>query len=327
MRHRRRFVLAAAALLGATLLAPGAARAWPDRPVTLVAPFGPGTSVDVMARLLAPRLQAAWGQPVVVTNVTGASGMIGVDRVAKATPDGHTLGLSADAAIVVRVSMAPRPPYDPRRDLAPVTLIGFTPNILVVANANPARSLPELLAAARAGRPGEMTFGHAGQGTSQHIGGEMLAQMAGVELTGVAYNDPAAQILDVLQGRTTMSFQSGVVALPRLRDGAWRALAVSSARRMAALPDVPTVAEAANLPGFEAQAWLSIVAPAGTPPALVARVQRDVAAAMAEPELRARMAELGIEPVASTPEEFAAHIAREIPRMARVLERAGIRPE
>ncbi len=252
--------------------------------------------------------------------------MIGVDRVTKAAPDGHTLGLSADAAIVVRVSMPPRPPYDPRRDLVPVTLIGFTANILVVSNTNPARTLPELVAAARA-RPGELTFGHAGQGTSQHIGGEMLAQLAGVRLTGVAYNDPAAQVMDVLQGPTTMSFQGGVVALPRLRDGAWRALAVSSPRRMAALPDVPTVAEAAGLPGFDSQAWLSVIAPGGTPAPLVARIQRDVAAAMAEPELRARMAELGIEPMASTPEEFAAHIAREIPRMAGVLERAGIRPE
>lgn len=300
------------------------AQAWPDRPVTIIAPFGPGTSVDIVARVLAPRLQAAWGQPVVVTNVPGSAGIIGVDRVVRST-DGHTLLLSADAAIVVRISMAPRPPYDPRRDLAPITLIGRTPNILVVANSLPAQDLAELIALARA-RPGTMTFGHAGPGTSQHIGGEMLAQMAGIELTGVAYNEPAAQIQDVLTGRVTMSFQSGVVALPRLRDNAWRALAVSSPQRMQAAQDLPTVAEL-GFPGFDAVAWLGMLAPASMPAAQVAQVNRTVVAALAEPEIRARLAELGVELVGSTPDEFRAMIDREIPRMAGVLVRAGIRPE
>lgn len=318
----RRVLLALAGCLG--LLA-GPAAAWPDRAVTIIAPFGPGTSQDVLARLLAPRLQAAWGQPVVVNNVTGASGTIGVDRAVKAQPDGYTLVLAGDAAIVVRVSMSPRPPYDPQRDLAPVSLLGRTPNLLVVSNDNPARSLADLIAAARA-RPGELTFGHAGTGTSQHIGGEMLAQMAGIELTGIAYNDPAAQILDVQNGRVTMSFQSGVVALPRVRDNAWRALAVSSAARMTAVPDMPTVAEL-GLPGFDAAAWLAIFAPARTPAPVVAQIHRDVIAAMAVPELRARMAELGIEYVGSTPDELRDLVTREIPRMAAVLARAGIKPD
>jgi tripartite-type tricarboxylate transporter receptor subunit TctC len=292
--------------------------------VTIIAPFGPGTSVDIVARILAPRLQAAWGQPVVVTNVTGSAGTIGVDRAVRAT-DGHTLLLSADAAIVVRVSMAPRPPYDPRRDLAPITLIGRTPNILVVANSLPAQNLAELVALARA-RPGTLTFGHAGTGTSQHIGGEMLAQMAGLELTGVAYNEPAAQIQDVLTGRVTMSFQSGVVALPRLRDNAWRALAVSSPARMQAAPELPTVAEL-GYPGFDAVAWLGMLAPASMPPAQIAQVNRTVVATLAEPEIRARLMELGVELAGSSPDEFRAMIEREIPRMAGVLQRAGIRPE
>lgn len=312
-------------IAGLVALVARPALAWPDRPVTIVSPFGPGTSQDVLGRLLAPHLQTAWGQPVVVNNVVGAAGTIGVDRVARSAPDGHTLVLSGDAAIVVRVSMAPRPPYDPQRDLAPVMLLGFTPNVLVVANENPARTVQDIIAQARA-RPGQITFGHAGPGTSQHIGGEMLAQMAGLELTGVAYNDPAAQILDVQTGRVTMSFQSGVVALPRVRDGAWRALAVSSAQRMTALPNLPTVAET-GLAGFEAQAWLAIFAPGNTPAPIVARINRDLVAAMAQPDVRARMAELGIEPVASTPEALRDHVAKEIPRMAGVLQRAGIRPE
>lgn len=288
----RRLLLAAC--LGLMALAP-AAHAWPDRPVTIIAPFGPGTSVDIAARLLAPKLQAAWGQPVVVTNVPGSAGIIGVERAVRAT-DGHTILLSADAAIVVRVSMAPRPPYDPRRDLLPVSLLGRTTNILVVSNSFPARNLAELVAIARA-RPGS-----------------------------VAYNDAASQIQDVLTGRVTMSFQSGVVALPRLRDNAWRALAVSAPARMAALPDLPTVAEQ-GYPGFDAVAWLGVLAPASMPAANVARIHRDVVAALAEPELRGRLAELGVDVVGSTPEEFRALIEREIPRMAGVLGRAGIRPD
>jgi tripartite-type tricarboxylate transporter receptor subunit TctC len=319
-----RRALGAATFVGAALAA-RPALAWPERPVTIVAPFGPGSSQDVLARLLAPKLMAAWGQPVVVQNVTGAAGVIGVDRVAKAQPDGHTLVLSGDAAIVVRVSMSPRPPYDPVRDLAPIMLLVRTPNVLVVGNAVPARNVAELVALARA-RPGSVTFGHAGPGTSQHIGGELLAQMAGVEMTGVAYNEPASQIQDVLTGRVTFSFNSGVVSLPRVRDGAWRGLAVSSPTRMAAAPDIPTVAEQ-GFAGFDATAWLGLLAPAATPAAVITRVQRDVAAAMGDADIRARLAELGAEPIVSGPEEFRSLIAREIPRMAGILQRAGIRPE
>lgn len=312
-----------AACLGLMAWAPDA-RAWPDRPVTMIAPFGPGSSVDITARILAPHLSAAWGQPVVVTNVPGSAGIIGVDRAARAT-DGHTILLSADAAIVVRISMAPRPPYDPRRDLAPITLIGRTPNILVVTNALPAQNLAELVAMARA-RPGTVTFAHIGNGTSQHIGGEMLAQMAGLEMTAVAYNDGATMIQDILTGRVNMSFQSGVVALPRLRDNAWRALAVSSPARMQSAPELPTVAEL-GFPGFDAVAWLGMLAPASMPAANIARVNRDVLAALADPTIRTRLAELGVELDGGTPEAFRALIEREIPRMAGVLSRAGIRPE
>jgi tripartite-type tricarboxylate transporter receptor subunit TctC len=301
------------------------ALAFPDRVITIVSPFGPGSSQDVLGRLLAPKLQAAWGQPVVVNNVTGAAGVIGVDRVAKAAPDGHTLVLSGDAAIVVRVSMSPRPPYDPMRDLTPISLLGRTPNVLVVGPSVPARNVQELVALARA-RPGSVTFGHAGPGTSQHIGGELLAQLAGVEMTGVAYNEPGAQIQDVLTGRVTFSFNSGVVSLPRVRDGAWRGLAVSSPTRMVAAPDIPTVAEQ-GFPGFDATAWLGLFAPGNTPAPVVARIHRDVTAAMAEPDLRARLAELGVEIIASTPDVLRELMTREIPRMAGILQRAGIRPE
>lgn len=321
--HRRHLLAA-----GGTLAFAGHAAAqapWPDRPVTLIIPFGPGTSQDVIARLVAPILTARWGKPVVVQNLPGAAGTLGVDRVARSAPDGHTLVLAGDAAIVVRVSMSPRPPYDPQRDLAPVMLVGRTPNVLVVSSDAPHRSVADVVAAARA-RPGTITFGHAGPGTSQHIGGEMLAQMTGVQLTGVAYNDPAAQILDVQTGRVTMSFQSGVVALPRVRDGVYRALGVSSATRLEALPDVPTVAEQ-GLPGFEASAWLSVYAPAGTPRPVVERINADLRAALQDADVRRKLDDLGVLLVAGTPDELAATIVAEIPRMRAVLRAAGIQGE
>jgi tripartite-type tricarboxylate transporter receptor subunit TctC len=321
--NRREILAAGAAALVAGQARPAAAQAaWPDRPVTIIIPFGPGTSQDVIARLAAPILTARWGKPVVVQNVTGAAGTIGVERVARAAPDGHTIVLAGDAAIVVRVSMSPRPPYDPQRDLAPITLVGRTPNVLVVSSEAPYRNVADIIAAARA-RPGSITFGHAGPGTSQHIGGEMLAQMAGVQLTGVAYNDPAAQIMDVQTRRVTMSFQSGVVALPKVRDGSYRALAVSSATRLPSLPDVPTVAEQ-GLAGFEASAWLSMYAPANTPAPIVQRISEDMRTALNDADVKRRLDELGVVLVASTPEELAATIAREIPRMRGVLRAAGI---
>lgn len=248
-----------------------------------------------------------------------------MDRVAKAQADGHSFVLSGDAAIVVRVSMSPRPPYDPVRDLAPVALLVRTPNVLVVGNSVPARNVAELVALARA-RPGSVTFGHAGPGTSQHIGGELLAQMAGVEMTGVAYNEPASQIQDVLTGLVTFSFNSGVVSLPRVRDGAWRGIAVSSPTRLAAAPDIPTVAEQ-GFPGFDATAWLGLLAPAATPAAVIQRVHRDVVAAMGHADVQARLADLGAEPILGAPEAFRDMIQREIPRMAGILQRAGIRPD
>lgn len=306
-----------------TLALPAAAQTWPERPVALVSNFGPGATVDPIARLIAPKLQAAWGQQVVVQNVAGAAGVTGADRVAKAAPDGYTMLVTGDAAMVVRVSMEPKPPYVTLRDLAPVTQLAITPNILVVAPSVPATNVPELLALARA-RPGTLTFGHAGAGTSQHIGGEPLRQLAGVDISGVSYNDAGTQIQDVLTGRVTMSFNNVTVTLPRVRDGSWRPLGVSSAARIASAPEIPTVAEP-GVPDFAAVAWLALLAPAGTPKAIVERAHRDAVAGLRAPDMQPRLLDLGIEPVGNTPDEFAALIARETERMAGVLERAGLR--
>jgi tripartite-type tricarboxylate transporter receptor subunit TctC len=249
--------------------------------------------------------------------------VIGLERLVRATPDGYTLALAGDAAVVVRVSMEPRPPYDPLRDLAPISQIAIAPNILVVANAVPARDVQGLIALARS-RPGTMSYAHSGPGTSQHIAGELLRQTAGIDIVGVSYNNAGAQAQDVLTGRVTMGFGSVVATLPRVRSGDWRALGVSSAERIAAAPEIPTVAEQ-GLPGFVAAAWFGLLAPAGTPPPIIDRAHRDAVAALRAPELQPRLQEVGIQPVGNTPAEFAAHIAREIPRMAAVLEGAGLR--
>lgn len=310
---------------GLFVLLAAPALAWSDRPVTIVSNFGPGSANDILARLLAPHLTASWGQPVVVTNVTGAAGVVGVDRVVRSPPDGHTLVLTGDAATVVRISMEPKPPYDPRRDVTPISQLAITPNLLVVANNVPARNLAELVELAKR-TPGRVTFAHIGAGTSQHIGGELLKQMAGVDLTAVSYNDAGAQVQDVLAGRVTMSFNNVMVTVPRVKDGQWRAFAVSSAQRVVSMPDIPTVAEQ-GYPGFMAVAWLGLLGPAGIPPAIAQRIQRDAVAATNRDDVRGRLIELGIEPVGSTPEEFALLIQREIPRMARILEGAGVRAQ
>jgi tripartite-type tricarboxylate transporter receptor subunit TctC len=316
-------MLGLSALILGLATSAASAQSWPDRPVTIISNFGPGTTVDLIARLIAPRLQAAFGQPFVVQNLAGASGTIGADRVAKAAPDGYTLLVTGDAAMVVRVSMDPKPPYVTQRDLAPVTQLAITPNILVVAPSVPANTVQELIAMARA-RPGQLTFAHAGAGTSQHIGGELLRQLAGIDIQGVSYNDAGAQIQDVLTGRVTMSFNNVTITVPRVRDGSWKPLGVSSIRRLETLPDIPTVAEQ-GVPGFTAVAWLALMAPAATPRPIVERLNRETVAALRSPEVQPRMLELGMEPVGNTPEEFAALIARETERMAGVLERAGLR--
>lgn len=314
----RRALLTLLLMLG---LAP-AAQAWPDRPVTLIVPFAPGNAADVITRLLAPVLSQGWGQPVVVQNIPGASGGIGVERVVRAAPDGHTLVMSGDAAVVVRVSMAPPLPYDPRRDLAPIILVARTPNLLVVPGNAAPRDVAGLVAAARAAR-GAYNYGHAGPGTSVQIASELLVQMAGIELTGVGYPSLPAVLQDVMAGRLDLAFLPAVVAGPMVAEGRIRALALSSPGRLAALPDVPSLAEQ-GYPGFDASAWFGLLAPAATPGPILARIHADVTAALAAPAMRARLDGLGATPVGMGPEEFRTLIAAEIPRMAEVLRRAGI---
>ena len=310
---RRRAILALP-----LLAAPARAQAWPARPVTIVAGLGPGSPQDVLARLLAPRLAAAWGEPVAVRNMGEGAGTAAAGFVARA--DDHHLLLSGDAALAVRVSMAPPLPYDPQRDLAPVTFLATAPNLLVVAPSGPP-SFEALAALARTRPP--LRFGHAGEGTSQHLGGEMLAQALGVPMQGVALGDPAVVFAALAAGEVAFSFNNVASTLPRVQAGALRALATGAARRLPALPALPTVAER-GFPGFRAAAWLALLGPGGMAPALAARIHADVARALHEPAVAAAIAALGLEAEEEGPEGLRAILEREIPRMRAVLARAGL---
>jgi tripartite-type tricarboxylate transporter receptor subunit TctC len=314
-----------AALLAALVCAAGpvaAESAYPTKPVRLIVPFPPGTAGDYVGRLIAEKWSAAWGQPVVIDNVPGAAGTIGLAKLAKSPPDGYAIGLPGDAATVVNISLMANLPYDPRRDLAPIMQVGAPPNILVVNKDLPAKNVAELIALARA-RPGKLTYASSGVGTSQHLGGEFLAAMAGIDIVHVPYKD--SYFSDLISGRVDFAFANTVIALPQIQAGAVRALAVSSAKRAAIVPDLPPVGD--TVPGFAVTPWFGLVAPAGTPPAIIAKIHAETARALADPELRAKFAERGFEIAGGTTEEFRALIASEIPRIATLLQSRGLKPQ
>jgi tripartite-type tricarboxylate transporter receptor subunit TctC len=313
------------AACAAILCAVGSAAAetdYPTKPVRLIVPFPPGTAADYVGRLLAEKWSAAWGQPVVIDNVPGAAGTIGLAKLAKSPPDGYAIALPGDAATVVNISLMANLPYDPRRDLAPIMQVGAPPNLLVVNKELPAKNVAELIALARA-RPGKLTYASSGIGTSQHLGGEFLAAMTGIDIVHVPYKD--SYFADLISGRVDFAFANTVIALPQVRAGAIRALAVSSAKRAAIVPDLPPVSD--TVPGFAVTPWFGLVAPAGTPPAIIAKIHAETARALADPELRAKLADRGFEIAGGTPEEFRALIASEVPRIAALLQSRGLKPE
>jgi len=279
---------------------------WPAKPVHLIVPFAAGTAPDAIGRLLADSLTESLAVPVLVENVPGAGGTIGVDRVAKAAGDGYTLVLSGDAAIVVGDHYGVKKQYDPLRDLAPITQVAATPNIVVVSNELQVKTLQDFVALARS-QPGKFSYASAGNGTSSHRGGELLNALAGLDLVHVPTT--GSPMPDVISGRVQLFF-ANAASLPLVREGKVRALAVSSLQRLPSAPDLPTVAES-GYPGFEAVAWFGLLAPNGTPADIVARLQAETGKALARPALRDKLQGMGAVPLGSTPQAFASLIRSE----------------
>lgn len=315
------------ALLGLFLALPAAAQdiAFPTRPVRFIVPFAPGGSNDFTARLMAPRMAARLGQPVVIETRSGAGGMTGVDVAAKATPDGHTIVLGTAGAIVIAPAMQQTPPFDPLRDLAAITLAINVQVPVVVPARSPYRTMQELLAAARA-NPGRLTYGSSGAGSLPHLAGELIRQAAGVDIVHVPYRGGAPLSLAVVAGEVDMGLSDLPVFTGPARDGLMRILAVGSPQRLAMLPDVPTLQEV-GVQGVETSNWHGLVTAAAVPPAVLDRLNAAAAGALRDPEVAAAISGQGMEPVGNSRAEFAAMIRAEVPRWAAVIRRANIRPE
>jgi tripartite-type tricarboxylate transporter receptor subunit TctC len=298
------------------------AQAYPTRPVRLLVGFAPGGPNDIVARLVGERLSAIWGKPVVIDNVTGASGNLAADRVAKSAPDGYTLLMAGAAQIVVNLSLYQKMTFDPTKDLIPISQLSSFANILAVHNDVPAKTVQDLIALARK-QPGELTFASGGVGTSNHLAGELFKSMASIDIRHVPYRSLALAVPDLLAGRVSMAFLS-TTYLQLVREGKLRGFAVSSLKRAAAAPDLPTMAES-GFPDFDATGWFGLMAPAGTSPAVVDKIQRDAVSILSLPELRKKLDELGLEPIGNTPAEFAATIKSEISQWAKVIKEAGIK--
>jgi len=320
----RRSLLLGVAAAGAAAPALAQQRWAPDRPVRVVVPFAAGGSTDVTARLVAQALADRMGQPFVIENRPGAGGNVAAEHVARSAPDGHTLFMATSGIIAANQALYRTLPFDALRDFAPVTQVAFVPNILVVHPGVPANTLAELVALARS-RPGQINYGSAGSGTSQHIAGALFAARAQLQIQHVPYRGGAPAVTDLVAGRIQMIFSPLVEVIAQVRANQLRPLAITTARRSALLPEIPTVSE--TVPGFEVALWNSLVAPAGTPPAAIARIAEEAAAALRTPELRARLAEQGSEPVGSTPAEFAAFIRAEIPKWTEMVRLSGATAE
>ncbi|MBI3714677.1 MAG: tripartite tricarboxylate transporter substrate binding protein [Betaproteobacteria bacterium] len=314
--------LAALAALVAVCLPAVAEDKWPSKPIKYIVPFPPGGTTDILARLIGAKLATALGQPVLVDNKPGAGGNIGSDFVAKSAPDGYTILGGTISSHAINVSMYKQMPYDPIKDFQAVTLIGTNANVLIVDPKLAAKNVKELIAMAKA-KPGSMSFASAGNGTSQHLSGELFKAMAGLDMVHIPYKGSAPAISDVMGGQVPMMFDTTVVAAPHIKSGNVRALAVTSAKRVKGLDTIPTMAEA-GVPGYELVSWQGVFAPAGTPKDIVKRLQSEIVKILAMPDIRERLDALGVEPVGNTPEEFSVFQKAEITKWAKVIKDAHI---
>jgi tripartite-type tricarboxylate transporter receptor subunit TctC len=312
------------ALLLLTLATHAQPSSWPTRPIRFIVPFTAGSSSDTVARLVAQKLSERLGQQLVVENRVGGGGVIGTEQVARADPDGYTLGLANTSTHAVASSVA-TPSYDPAKDFAPVSMLGSSPFVLALYPGVAVRTVRELIALARS-KPRTLNYASAGPATLAHLAGALFERMASIELIHVPYRGTAQSTLDLLEGRVEMQFGTIPPTLTHIRAGKLRALAVTGAKRNAALPDVPTIAES-GLPGYECVLWQAIVAPAGTPAAIVARLNREVIAALSEPEVRAAFAKQGVEPEPGSPEALGIRIRDDVTKWRELITSAGIKEQ
>ena len=300
------------------------AQNFPTRPLRIVVPYAAGGSTDVLARMVGQKLTAVLGQPVVIDNRTGAGTIIATEIVARAAPDGYTL-LMATPPLTIAAALYEKLPFDTARDFAAVTNIAATSNVLVVHPAVPAQSVKELIALAKA-NPGKFTFGSSGVGGASHLAVELFRSMAGIELLHVPYKGGSLAVTDLLGGRLTLMFANLTTVQGHIKTGRVRALAIGTAQRSLVVPDLPTVA-AAGVPGYEANNWNGVVAPAGTPRAVIERLRREIKAAVDAPEMRERLLQNAFEPIADTPAEFARYLATERVKWGKVVREAQVKPE
>lgn len=312
------------AALGTAMVSP-AAESWPNRPLRLIAPFPAGSSVDAAARVITPRVAEALGQSIVIDNRAGASGSIGVEVGARATPDGYTLTGGTTSTHALSKALNPHLSYDPQRDFVPITMIGHLPYILAVHPAVAANNIRELVALARA-KPGQIRYTTVGNASMARLGGELLSNLTGIQITPIAYKSSAQSVIDTIAGRIELQFGTMAPVLPHVRSGKLRALAVTSAKRAPALPEVPTVMES-GIKNFEVTLWLAVFAPAQTPRAIVERLNREFTTAIATPQVRDALLIQGLQAETTTSVAFAKYLGAEIAKWREVARKANLKPE
>jgi len=316
--------LLAALLLGCLPVALAAQATYPSKPIRMIVPYPPGGPTDVLGRIVAQKLSESLGQQVVVENRPGASGMIGSEMVAKAAPDGYTL-LTNASIHVINPSLYAKMSFDALRDFAPVSLIAQVPLILVVNPALPVKSVQELIALGKA-QPNRLNFGSSGNAAAPHLAGESFKIATGIQMQHVPYKGSAPALTDLIGGQVQLIFDSMPSAMPHVKSGKIRALAVTTAKRSPTVPDLPTIAES-GVPGFDISTWYGVWAPAGTPKDIVSKVAAEMAKALQQPAVRERLAALGAEPVGNTPEEFAAYCQAELAKWSRIVRESGAKAD
>lgn len=294
---------------------------YPDKPVRIVVPYGAGGTTDIVTRILGQKLTELWGQQVVVDNRGGAGGIIGTELVARAPADGYTILMGTVSTHGINLSLYKKIPYDPIKDFAPITLVALTQSVLMLHPSVPASSVKDLIALAKA-KPGQLNFGSAGFGGSQHLAGVLFGSMAGVKITHVPFKSTAAALVDLMSGQVQFMFDTLPSAMPFVKGAKLKALAVTGLKRSSSLPDLPTVSEA-GVPGFETTAWYGALAPAGTPQAVIRKLNTDFVRTIGIPDIQERIVVGGAEPVASTPLQFAEFIRNELSKWAKVVRESG----